>query len=87
MKTASTFSASRRPTIIGVMKWPSMKVITANSAGASSPAPMVGKATRPTTISTANIATGPMIGMKFKVAASAPSPAGLGIPVTAQIRR
>jgi len=32
-----------------------------------------------------NIATGPMIGKKFKVAASAPSPAGFGIPVTAQI--
>ncbi|MBH5373558.1 AI-2E family transporter, partial [Bradyrhizobium glycinis] len=32
------------------------------------------------------IATGPMIGMKLSVAASAPSPAGLGIPVRAQIR-
>ncbi len=29
--------------------------------------------------------TGPMIGMKFNVAASAPSAAGFGIPVTAQM--
>ena len=58
----------------------------ANMAGASRPAPMVGNATRPTTIRTTNIATGPMIGMKFRIAASAPSPAGLGMPVTAHIR-
>ena len=35
---------------------------------------------------TANMATGPIIGMKFSVAASAPRPAGFGIPATRQIR-
>ena len=39
----------------------------------------------PTTVRITNIATGPMMGKKFKVAASAPSPAGLGMPVTAQM--
>ena len=60
--------------------------MAANSVGASSPAPMLGNATWPTTTRTANVATGPMIGMKFRIAASAPRPAGLGMPVTAQIR-
>ena len=46
---------------------------------------MVENAITPTTVRITNIATGPMIGKKFKVAASAPSPAGLGMPVTAQM--
>ncbi len=41
--------------------------------------------TKPTTTRITNITTGPMIGKKFSVAASAPSPAGLGMPNTAQM--
>ena len=56
------------------------------ASAAISPPPMVGKATSPTTTRMTNIATGPMIGMKLSVAASAPRPAGLGMPVSAQTR-
>ena len=74
INTASALRASRRPMMVGVTKWPSMNAMPTSASGAITPAPMVGNAMMPTAASTRNIATGPMIGMKFNVAASANLP-------------
>ena len=85
INTASALSSSRRPMMVGVTKCPSRKVTPTKASGAIRPAPSVGSDHADHRRIT-NIATGPIIGKKFSVAASAPSPAGLGMPVTAQIR-
>src|ERR1700712_380035 len=85
ISTARAFSSSRRPIMVGVTKCPSRNVSPTKASGAIRPPLSVENDITPTAVRTTNVATGPMIGKKFRVAASAPSPAGFGIPVAAQM--
>src|SRR5208283_3647805 len=84
--TARLLISSLRPMIVGVMNWPSRNTTIMKSPAGRRPAPRLGAVTIPTSASTTIIRIGPTIGMKLRVAASAPKPNGKGNPVAAAIR-
>ena len=71
--------------MVGVTNCPSTMIRRRNPAAGRRPKANVGSVTTPTSTRTANIAVGPMIGIKLSVAANAPNPIAFGNPVNAQI--